>query len=150
MIAALLSLVSISSSSSHFVLPSFLIPGCVSWISPCLVCLYLVWTIAHVIGLLLFSSPLDIVRRSKTPACRMTALWLACVIPVCWCFDPACGFWPRLEIKLANGSARLTSRSSCYADLYHTTETLISTLECFRRIVTGVMMLNNSALKSQE
>ncbi len=35
-IAALLSLVSSSSLSSHFVLPCFLISTCVSWINPCL------------------------------------------------------------------------------------------------------------------
>ncbi len=62
-------------------------------------------------GLLLFSSPLDIVGRSKTPACRMIALCLACVIPVCWCFDPACVF-----LKNCKWIRTSCSRSSCYAD----------------------------------
>ncbi len=71
----------------------FRFPPPVSWIYPCLTvsdCLYLVWIIAQVIGLPLFSSPLDIVRRSRTHACPSITLCLAHAIPVCWCFDPAC------------------------------------------------------------
>ncbi len=65
------------------------------------------WTIACIPGLPLLSSPLDIVRRSKTTPFYLST-HLPCPQYTCLPFvRPCLCFWPCLSIKLAHGSARL-------------------------------------------
>ncbi len=81
-------------------------------VSPLGLCLYLVWTIAGVSGLLFLSSPLDSVRRSMTYASPRNIL----VLPVPYlCFDPACVCWPRLSIKSLHMDPHASRFCHCYS-----------------------------------
>ncbi len=94
MIAALLSLVSSSSLVLSFLcrlVSCFLLVSLgLTLVSPLGLCLFLVWIIAHVIGLPLLSSPLDIVRWIKTHACPTITLVSCLCYTRLLLFDPAC------------------------------------------------------------
>ncbi len=72
------------------------------------VCLFLIWITAHVIGLPLLSSPLDIVRRSKTHACPTITLVSCLCYTRLLLFDPAC-----VLTMFTNKSLHLDPLASC-------------------------------------
>ncbi len=110
MIAALLSLV--SSLSSHFVLPCFLIPACVSWINPCLAVRTLF--VPHLDYCSCYWNtpllkPSGYYSPIKTHTCpRITR----CLASVCWCIYPAC-----VLDHVLRGSARHVSFAPSHCNI---------------------------------